>query len=129
MPSLSIVLKQEIDRFNRLLRVMKSSLVSLSKAIKGLVVMSGELELMYNSFLNNQVPKIWSDAAFPSLKPLASWMKDLIARIDFMRTWLTEGNPATFWLPGFYFPQGFMTGALQTHARCTTLSEHTYSPW
>ncbi|KAJ1494155.1 hypothetical protein T484DRAFT_1766740 [Baffinella frigidus] len=27
------------------------------------------------------------------------------------------GQPSSFWLPGFYYPQGFMTGALQTHAR------------
>ena len=117
VPSLSIVLKQEVDRFNRLLHVMRKSLSALSRAIRGLVVMSGELELMYNSLLNSAVPKMWSDAAFPSLKPLASWMKDLVARIDFMRSWLEQGNPATFWLPGFFFPQGFMTGALQTHAR------------
>ena len=34
-----------------------------------------------------------------------------------MRTWLTSGAPKSFWLPGFFFPQGFMTGALQSHAR------------
>jgi dynein heavy chain len=34
-----------------------------------------------------------------------------------MRTWLTEGNPTSYWMPGMFFPQGFMTGVLQTHAR------------
>ena len=53
--SLSTVLLQEIDRFNRLLKVIKDSLRQIQKAIKGLVVMSEQLERVYTSFLNNQV--------------------------------------------------------------------------
>lgn len=34
-----------------------------------------------------------------------------------MQNWLVNGNPNSFWLSGFFFPQGFMTGCLQTHAR------------
>jgi len=115
--SLSVVLGQEMDRFNRLTRVMGSSLAELQKAIKGLVVMSAELEAMYQSMTINQVPKLWARVAYPSLKPLASWFKDYHARVAFMRKWLQEGVPKCFWLPGFFFPQGFMTGVLQMHAR------------
>ncbi len=39
---------------------------------------------MYTAFLNNQVPVIWANAAYPSLKSLASWIKDLLLRCDFM---------------------------------------------
>lgn len=115
--SLSVVLGQEMDRFNRLTNTMASTLSDLQKAIKGLVVMSAELESMYNSMLNNQVPELWARWAYPSLKPLASWVKDFQARIAFMRGWLQDGLPRCFWLPGFFFPQGFMTGVLQMHAR------------
>lgn len=31
--------------------------------------------------------------------------------------WVKWGQPNSFWLSGFFFPQGFMTGCLQTHAR------------
>lgn len=55
--------------------------------------------------------------AYPSLKPLAAWIKDYATRITFMRSWLQQGPPACFWLPGFFFPQGFLTGMLQMHAR------------
>jgi len=60
---------------------------------------------------------LWEKVAYPSLKPLASWIEDLKKRVEFMRTWLESGNPPCFWLSGFYFPQGFITGVLQTHAR------------
>jgi dynein heavy chain len=119
--SLSVVLSQEVDRFNVLSRKVLSSLKELQNAIKGLVVMSAELEAMYNSMLVNQVPELWSKVGYPSLKPLASWVKDYHQRITFMHSWLTEGVPKCFWLPGFFFPQGFMTGVLQMHARKYTL--------
>jgi dynein heavy chain, axonemal len=54
-PSLDTVLIQELDRFNKLVRAKRASLLQLRKAIKGLVVMSAELEAMFNAFQNNQV--------------------------------------------------------------------------
>ena len=84
IPSLSTVLLQEVSRFNRLLSVMRTSLVLLKKAIKGFIVMSEELDSMYSSFQNGRVPKNWEKVAYPSLKPLTSWFKDLIDRVTFM---------------------------------------------
>lgn len=55
LPSLSTVLLQEIERFNKLLDVVHNSLNDICKAIKGLVVMSAELEGVYFSFMNNAV--------------------------------------------------------------------------
>mmetsp|Transcript_13010 Transcript_13010/g.11508 ORF Transcript_13010/g.11508 Transcript_13010/m.11508 type:complete len:168 (-) Transcript_13010:216-719(-) len=96
---------------------MESSLTSLSRAIQGLEIMSEELDNMYGAFLKNRVPPNWIAVAYPSLKPLASWMIDLVKRVEFMRLWCQEGHPKCFWLPGFFFPHGFMTGTLQTYAR------------
>jgi hypothetical protein len=53
--SLSVVLSQEVDRFNRLTKQMITSLKELQKAIKGLVVMSDELEQMLLSMLDSKV--------------------------------------------------------------------------
>lgn len=55
LPSLSTVLFHEIDRFNKMFKVLEQSLDSLQKAIKGLVVMSEALEEVYNSFTINLV--------------------------------------------------------------------------
>lgn len=34
-----------------------------------------------------------------------------------MRNWLKNNHPSSYWLSGFFFPHGFMTGTLQTYAR------------
>ena len=49
---------------------------------------------------------MWSNAAYPSLKPLASWVKDLELRTGFIDNWIEHGMPKSFWLSGFFFPQG-----------------------
>lgn len=55
LDSLAIVLTQEMVKFNRLLTTMVSTLADLQKAIKGLIVMTSDLDMMYTSFLTNQV--------------------------------------------------------------------------
>ncbi|KAJ3111626.1 Dynein heavy chain 6, axonemal [Phlyctochytrium bullatum] len=53
--SLSTVLMQETVRFNKLLNLIKKSLENLIKAVKGIIVMSSDLELVFKSLLNNEV--------------------------------------------------------------------------
>ncbi|XP_031357040.1 dynein heavy chain 6, axonemal isoform X2 [Photinus pyralis] len=117
LPSLTTVLMQEVDRFNKLLALIHSSMNNLQKAIKGFVVMSEQLEEVYRAFLNNQVPIMWSSKSYPSLKSLGSWVHDLELRLDFICIWIEHYHPPSYWLSGFYFTQGFLTGTLQTHAR------------
>jgi dynein heavy chain len=120
--SLGVFVEQEMSRFNRLLRVMRRSLTDLGRAVKGLVVMSSELEAMYAAMTLQRVPPAWEAAAYPSLKPLGPWVADLCARIEALAQWVAHGPPASFWISGFFFPQGFMTGALQSHARKTRIA-------
>ncbi len=47
--------------------------------------MNEQLEKMYSSFMNNHVPGMWSNAAYPSMKTLGSWVKDLQLRCDFIQ--------------------------------------------
>lgn len=114
---MNTVLVQELVRYNRLIEVMKSSLFNLKKALKGIVVMSEELEKLSNSIYDNQVGSIWSQKGFLSLKPLGSWIEDLSLRIKFLEKWIEQGTPISFWMSGFFFPQAFVTGILQNFAR------------
>ena len=125
MNSLDTVLSQELLKFNKLLTALRSTLNNLQRAIQGLAVMSVELESMYVSFLQGTVPNLWTNVAYPSLKPLASWVADLTTRVAFIKSWLEIGQPKIFNLPAFYFPQGFMTAVLQLHARKYKLAINT----
>lgn len=84
--------------------------------------MSEVLDKMYIKIMNNKVPANWERWAYPSLKPLASWFEDLLERVIFMESWLVNGNPNSFWMPGMFYPQGFLTGCLQTHSRQYTIA-------
>ena len=52
LPSLTTVLVQEMEKFNRMLKVIRSSLGDLEKAIHGFIVMSEVLDKMYLSLQN-----------------------------------------------------------------------------
>ncbi|KAK7201222.1 dynein heavy chain [Novymonas esmeraldas] len=117
MISLGTVASQEILFFNGVLAKLERTLRLLQRAVKGEVVMSAELEAMFDAMLLGHVPKLWHDGGYLSRKPLASWFEDTIKRIDFFRDWNDQGMPTSFWISGFFFPQGFLTGVLQTYSR------------
>ena len=115
--SLNTVLCQELVRFNRLIEQVHSSLAELRKGVKGLVVMSQDLEMVAKNLADGIVPALWAKVAYPSMKPLGSWVLDLLARLEFMQGWLDDGPPSIFWVSGFFFTQSFLTGTLQNFAR------------
>ncbi|KAG1667277.1 hypothetical protein FOA52_012566 [Chlamydomonas sp. UWO 241] len=115
--SMNTVLCQELVRFNGMLEVLHESLKGLQKALKGLVLMSDDLEKVGTAMYDNKVPALWMAQSYPSRMPLASYVNDLIARCTMMSEWIAHGPPPCFWITGFYFTHAFLTGVKQNFAR------------
>eukprot|EP00762_Andalucia_godoyi_P004499 ANDGO_05184.mRNA.1 Dynein-1-beta heavy chain len=119
--ALNIVLFQEILRYNSMLKKVRSSLSDLKKGIKGLVVMTAELDEIFTYLYDGRVPPAWLKT-YPSLKPLAGWTRDLQMRIQQLKDWSEGSQPKVFWLTGFTFPTGFLTAVMQNAARKLAVS-------
>ena len=119
--SMNTVLGQELQRFNNLNGIISQSLQDIKDGIKGIIVMSADLEIAGQSLFYGKVPDKWLDNSYPSLKPLSSYVIDFLEKLKFLKTWLDGKAPPTFWISGFYFTQAFLTGTLQNHARRYTI--------
>jgi dynein heavy chain len=57
----------------------------------GLVLMSGQLEEVFRSMLVGKVPDLWASVSYPSLKPLGSYINDLV-QVWKARCWFLGGG-------------------------------------
>ncbi|XP_026194572.1 dynein heavy chain 6, axonemal [Cyclospora cayetanensis] len=126
--SLGVFFSQEVARFSQLLSLVCRTLEQLKLAIRGFVAFSPETDSIFEALRKNQVPSPWAAAAYPSLRPLASWADDLERRVSVVSRYSSEGTsihwssesggaPPSYWLPGFYYPRGFMAAVVQRAAR------------
>ncbi|CAD7700814.1 unnamed protein product [Ostreobium quekettii] len=124
--ALHVVLFQEVERYNILLVKARHSCRELIKGIKGLVVMSADLDLVFDALFNARVPAAWLKT-YASLKPLGSWTRDLLMRVEQLARWVEDTYPKVYWLSGFTYPTGFLTAVLQTTARRSSIPIDTLS--
>jgi len=119
--SMNTVLCQELARFNNLTNAMKKSLIDVEKAVRGIVVMSGPLEALGDSLVYGAIPAMWKAKSYPSFKPLAGYVTDLLERLNFLNEWLCEKPPSTYWISAFFFQHAFMTASKQNYSRAETI--------
>uniref|UniRef100_A0A9L0IQP0 Dynein axonemal heavy chain 10 n=1 Tax=Equus asinus TaxID=9793 RepID=A0A9L0IQP0_EQUAS len=113
----SVVLLQELERFNKLVLRMSKSLAELQRALAGEVGMSNELDDVARSLFIGQIPSIWRKLAPDTLKSLGNWMVYFLRRFSQYTLWVAEGEPSVMWLSGLHIPESYLTALVQATCR------------
>ena len=102
---MNIFLKQEIDRMQRILKLIKTTLIDLGMAIEGTIIMDDYLKEVLDCMFDAKVPARWTKISWSS-STLGFWFTELIQRDTQFKTWCNKGRPKVFWMTGFFNPQG-----------------------
>lgn len=113
---MNIFLRQEIDRIQKIILLVKATLNDLLLAIEGTIIMSENLRDAFDNIYDARVPKVWKRGSWLS-STLGFWFTELIERNIQFTKWCFEGRPMTYWMTGFFNPQGFLTAMRQETAR------------
>lgn len=111
------VLLQELERYNKLIVKMYSSINDLKRALAGEIGMSAELDLLGNSFFNGFLPPMWVKLAPPTEKNLVNWIAHFERRFRQYRDWVDVEEPKVIWLSGLHIPESYLTGLIQQTCR------------
>lgn len=119
---MNIFLYQELQRFQFVLVKVRNSLIQIQLAIKGEVIVTDEILSSMNDLFIGKVPKSWlvtpgGDEFSWLLPSLGVWFTSMIARDKQFKNWLNTKRPDSFWITGFYNPQGFLTAMKQEVTR------------
>ncbi|XP_028567040.2 dynein axonemal heavy chain 10 isoform X2 [Podarcis muralis] len=113
----TVVLLQELERFNKLITRMTRSLAELQRALAGEVGMSNELDDVARALFNGQIPSIWRKLAPDTLKTLGNWMIYFKNRFLQYTSWIEESEPSVMWLSGLHIPESYLTALVQATCR------------
>lgn len=114
---LNICLVQEVDRLQKVITVVRTSLSNLRLAIAGTVVLSSDLSDAIDSLFLARVPSKWTKVSDLIAPTLGVWFSNILMRSDQLSAWLKHARPHCFWLTGFFNPQGFLTANRQEVCR------------
>ncbi|XP_072136268.1 dynein axonemal heavy chain 8-like [Mobula birostris] len=114
--SMNIFLRQEIDRMQKVITMLRLCLGDLQLAIEGTIIMSENLTDALDNMYDARVPQGWKRISWAS-STLGFWFTDLLERNTQFSSWIFEGRPNVFWMTGFFNPQGFLTAMRQEVTR------------
>jgi len=116
MNSLVIFLKQEVQRMQRVITLVRNTLTDLMLAVEGTIIMSENLRETLDSIFDAVPPNTFTKISWSS-SSIGFWFTELIERNAQMRSWVYDGRPVCFWMTGFFNPQGFLTAMRQEVTR------------
>lgn len=124
---LDICCKQEIERMQKVIITLRTTLVDLKLAIEGTIVMNDQLYDAMNSLYDARIPPHWLKISWPS-DTLKEWFDQVHDRTVQYTKWIDTGKvDGGFWLGGMFNPAGFLTSFRQQTCRNTGWSlDQTY---
>ena len=104
------------------LAIVRETMISMIDAIDGNISMTPEIVDSINQVYDFRVPRKWQyDPTGAEISwltvSLAGWIKGLLDRYHQLNGWITKERPPSFWLTGFFNPQGFLTSMKQEVTR------------
>jgi len=119
---LNIFLYQELQRFQSVLSIVRRTMVDMIDAIDGSIIMTPEIVDSINMVFDFRVPRKWQyDPTGAEISwltaSLAGWLKGLLDRHFQLNNWIFKERPPSFWMTGFFNPQGFLTSMKQEVTR------------
>uniref|UniRef100_A0A8C2AJS1 Dynein heavy chain 10, axonemal-like n=1 Tax=Cyprinus carpio TaxID=7962 RepID=A0A8C2AJS1_CYPCA len=121
----SVVLLQELERFNKLTLRMIRSLAELQRVSDinkknqkpFQLTINTTLDEVARALFNGQIPVIWRKLAPDTLKSLGNWMIHFKRRHEQYSSWVDEGEPCVMWLSGLHIPESYLTALVQATCR------------
>mmetsp|Transcript_19127 Transcript_19127/g.41245 ORF Transcript_19127/g.41245 Transcript_19127/m.41245 type:complete len:558 (-) Transcript_19127:449-2122(-) len=109
------VLLQECEYMNILVGEMARSLGELQQGFRGELTMSEQMEQLMHSLCDEKIPPRWQKLAFPSTRPLASWLVNLKERVEQVLDWSADPLtlPKVTEISRLFNPQSFLTAIKQ----------------
>ena len=84
------VFLQEMDVMNILLAEIVRSLKELQLGFAGELTMSDSMDALRTALYLDRIPVAWQKRAWPSLRPLSSWLTDFSLRLVQLEEWQTN---------------------------------------
>lgn len=89
--------------------------MQVTQALRGLQVVTPEVEEFISSIYFESVPSQWRAVSYLTSKSLGLYIDDLLERVAFINDWImndAEPHPKIFWIGAFFHPRKLLTGML-----------------